>query len=150
MRTKTRWPWKVYFFISAYIGIINFVELLAGDSQMDQYYKILIVFKRSYLVWYGFNMASIAAEVLCLVPLFLFVFHKRFLSPIVWQSLFWVRIILFLAGHSYEAKMIKSYFYANSTVATGSIIFLLLLILPSYIAHFKYAFRQKKLFSTQA
>jgi len=148
MHKKTRWPWKVYFFISTYMGIINFMGLLAGDSQIDQYYKILIVFKRSYLIWYGFNIASISTEALCLIPLFLFVFHKRFLSPFVWQSLFGIRIVLFFLGHSYEVKMIKSYFYANSAVAAGSIVFLFLLMLPAYIAHFQYAFRQKKLFAT--
>jgi len=145
MNKKTHWTWKVYFFIYCFPIINNVVSLFAHDSAIDQYYKILIAFKRTYFIWYAFNIGSVVADGLSLIPLCLFIFQKKFLNTLVWKSLFIIRITLLIVGHSYEWKMIKSFFYADIAMAASLILFLILFTAPSYAACFKYAFKQDQL-----
>ena len=146
MNQKTHWSWKLYLFVYCFPVINNTISLLTRNSTIDQYYKILIAFKKTYFLWYALNVGSVVVDGLSLIPLCLFIFQKRFLNTFVWKSLFTMRIVFLILGHSYEWKMIKSFFYADVAVSASLIIFLVLIAVPSYTACFKYAFRQNRLF----
>ncbi len=150
MKIKTHWAWKIYFFLYCIPIINNIFSLFMQDSLVDSYYRILIAFKESYHILYYFNISAVIIDAIALIPLFLFVFHKRLLSPFIWKLIFILRIAVFLPGHCYEWKMIKSFFYFDINAAIGIVSFIILVILPSYIACFKYAFQQKSLFKEKA
>lgn len=145
MKKKIHWLWKIYFFIYCFPVINNLISLLTRDSVIDQYYQILIAFKKTYFIWYAFNIGSIVIDGLSLIPLYLFIFQKRFLNTFIWKSLFIIRVTLLFVGHSYEWKMIKSFFYADIAIASSLVIFLMLFNIPSYAGCFQYTFHQKKL-----
>jgi hypothetical protein len=140
MRKKTKWPWKLYFLFFLYAGITQIVNFFDPGSAIDQYYQVLIAFKKNYALWYGFHFAAIIVEIVSIIPLFLFVFKKNFLSPALWRSLLIARILLIFLGHHYEIRMLTSYFYASSTLALASIVGLVVVLLPSYVAHIACAF----------
>ena len=146
MEQQTKWPWKVYFFIAIIPGIKNIVALFIQDTELDQYYRILIAFKESYRIWYYLNIAAFAVEALSLLPLIFFVFHRKFLPALIWQILFITRVALLFTGHSYEVKHVQSFFHMDIRVAVAAVLIIFLFTLPSYLAHFYYAFRQDKLF----
>lgn len=146
MRHKTRWPWKVYFFFSLFAASSSIIGMLYMDSPAAQYYKILMILNQRYWMHYSLYQSTIALEALSIIPLFLFVFHKKFLNPWVWQILFCLRILFLFLGHSYEWMMIKSYIHSNATLAIASITIVAMLLFPSFLAHFLYAFQQKKIF----
>lgn len=147
MRKKTRWPWKVYFFFWVYSVFSNIIIALYPASPINQYYKILIIFRARYWIQYSLYQSAIVIEAFSLIPLFLFVFHKKCLSPWVWQTLFFLRIIFLISGHSYEWMMIKSYFHLDLRLAIASASTIVVLLFPSFFGHFLYAFQSKKIFS---
>jgi len=146
MKKRTHWAWKVYFSLFSIGTLLNLIILLSGESSASQYYQILAAFKHSYLLYYYLNVINVIIDILSLVPFFLFVFHIRLFRPIVWQILFQARILFFLAGHRYEWQTIRSFAYTDLLSTILAIILFVLFVFPSYIACFKYAFDQKKLF----
>jgi len=146
MKKRTHWAWKIYFFIFGAGTFLNFIVLISGESLASQYYQVLMAFKHSYILFYYFYVINVIIDLLSLIPFFLFVFHIRLFQPIVWQILFLAQIFFFFIGHSYEGQMIRAYLRTDMLTITFASIIFTLFILPAYIACFKYAFEQKKLF----
>ncbi len=150
MKKRTHWAWKIYLTFFSLGAIFNFILLISGESSSSQYYKILIAFRHSYVLHYYLSISNTLVDLLCLIPLFLFVFHIRLFRPLLWQILFWTRIAFFFSGHAYEWQTIRSFLYTDSLSTILASVLLILFITPSYIACFHYAFRQKKLFSQES
>jgi len=138
--------WKIYLFIFTPLALGNFVSILDGESAVYSYYHALIAFHPDYFLQYAMNVASATLNAFALIPLFLYTFRGSFLWPRFWQWFFILRIAFDLTGHAYEAKLVKSLFISHSGYAISSLLLLLLLVVPSYIACFRYAFRQDRLF----
>jgi len=146
MKKKTHWAWKIYFFIFSIGILMNFLVVLSGESLASQYYQVLMAFKPSYILYYYSYIMNAAITFLSLIPFFLFVFHIRLFKPIIWKILFVAQIFFFFIGHPYEGQMIRAFIHADiRTMILASLLFFLF-VLPSYIACFKYAFEQEKLF----
>ncbi len=145
MKKKTHWFWIIYFFIYCIPTLVRSLTLFAEDSIINQYFRVLIAFKKTYFIWHTFSIANTIVETLALIPLCLFCFKRRFLNPSMWKMLFVARIFLLFAGHHYEWKMTQSFFHADSTYLVAVITSLVLFSAPSYIACYVYAFHQDRL-----
>jgi hypothetical protein len=145
MQQKTRWAWKIYFFIYSISILLSVLLLFSEGSPINQYYRILIAFTQSYSTQYYLYVAKVIVEALALIPLFLFAYGVRFLPSLVWQILLGARICLLLFGHAYEWNLLRSLMYSNSTRTIAVVLLAILFAVPSYIACIKYAFARKKL-----
>lgn len=147
MKKRTLWAWKIYFLFYTLIILFNILILLSGESPISQYYCVLIAFKQSYSIQYYLYISKIIVEGVSLIPLFLFVIHRRAIPVTIWQILFGARIFFLFAGQSYEWNVFKAMMHGNSTTTIAALFLAVLFAIPSYIACFKYAFRQKQLFA---
>lgn len=147
MKQQSSFGWKIYFFFIVPLSIAGLYSLLAPSSIVYRYYHVLMSFDKNYAPLYYLDIASAAANLLVLIPLFLFVFHMKFLHPRLWQWVFVLKICLDFTGGSYELKFFQSLFYTDPRLAVLAILISLLVVFPCYIACFQYCFRQKKLFA---
>jgi hypothetical protein len=136
--------WKIYSFGYALLVILGVAYSLWPDSAPSGYYKILISFDKSFLWQYIFHFISTLLDVLGLLPLFLFVFQKKWFVALFWKIFFFVKILGIFAGNSYEANFLGTVFAVNKLTAIASSLIGLALILPYYIAIYLYAFRRIK------
>ena len=149
MKQRPPWAWKIYFFLYSFGILLNLLLLFSGESPINQYYRVLIAFKQSYCVQYYFYIAKIIVEALCLIPLFLFAYHVRFLPSWIWQILFGARVFLLLFGHAYEWNVFRALMHGNPTATIAAVSLAILFAIPSYAACIKYAFQRKNLFRAQ-
>jgi len=126
----------------------NLVSIFSQESVITSYYRIVVILNAGYSHAYSLNQASALMNALSLVPLYLFIFRIRWLRPWLWQFIFFVRISFETIGHAYEVQLLRSLFYNDILIAVATIAFMAAMILPSYWACFRYAFRQKALFAT--
>jgi hypothetical protein len=147
MEQRTHWAWKIYFLIYAAGTLMSVLFLFSEESPINQYYRILMVFTQSYSLQYYFYIAKVFIEALALIPLFLFIFHIRFLPSFIWQILIAARFFFLFFGHAYEWNVLRSLMYSNSTTTIATVTLAALFAVPSYIACIKYAFGRKSLFS---
>ncbi len=146
MLLKIGLRWKIYFFIAAPLTLGNFLAVLHPDSPLYAYYHILMTFDADFTLFWGLNIASGLLNFISLIPFFLYVFQIKFLKLRIWQWLFALRVIFDLTGHSYEVSFFKSLFYSNPQYALSMILLSLAVYIPSYIACYKYSFREETLF----
>ncbi len=145
MKIKISFWWRIYFVLAATIFICNLLSVLYPKSVVYIYYHSLIAFHKDFALFYYLNVMSAVTSALSLLPLFYYIYRRRFLSPRLWQVLFCLRIAFDLVGHGYETNFFQSLFQNNFTVAIISLAISLLLIFPSYFACFRYAFRQHRI-----
>lgn len=145
MKKRTHWAWKIYFALYSLSALFILLTFLVDESMAQKYYKILMMFNQTYGFLYHLNLANLLIELLCLLPLFLFTFHIRWLPVIVWQILFEARILLFLASHSYELKTLQAFIHADILTAIIAIMMFVACVSPSYVAGFLYAFKRDRL-----
>ncbi len=145
---KPGWVWKLYFLIfSAYI-FFNMINLFFPEAFLYTYYHILIAFDPGYNFAYGLAVGKVIFNIISLIPFFLFVFQIRWLKSHLWQWVFALRIIFDLTGHGAEIKVFQSIAYINLQTLLSYLFIFLVLIVPSYIGCFWYAFQWKRMFST--
>ena len=137
--------WKIYSLLFFFLALANIASIFSSESILYSYYHTLIAFNRQYFIAYYLNVASALMSFFSLAPLVLFTFRIRFLNKHFWQWLFYARVIFDLTGHAYEVKFVKSLFYSNFWPAVLSIVLFIATMIPSYIAHFQYAFRRNKI-----
>lgn len=146
MKIKSLLGWRIYFVIVATILIGNLLSVLSCRSVVYTYYHSLIAFHKDFIVFYYFNILSAVINVLSLMPLFCYIYRRRFLRPRLWQVLFCLRIAFDFVDHNYETRFFQSLFKTDLAIALILLSISLLVILPSYFATFQYAFRQHRLF----
>lgn len=138
-----RLSWKIYSLFYALIILSGAVYSLWPYSHPIVYYRILISFDKIFIWQYALHYAGILLDVFGLVPLFLFVFQKRWLPKLFWKIFFFIKVYGIFVGNYYEANIMQTISAANKLIAFSSLITGLIIILPAYIAIFLYAFRRK-------
>nr|CAX68913.1 hypothetical protein JG1_0270 [uncultured bacterium] len=79
-------------------------------------------------------------SLLALVPLFMFAFEKRSYFIKFFQWLFVLRLCLEWSGHNFEFQFMKSILITDPSVGWTTFATSILYVVPSYFAHYKYAF----------
>ncbi len=138
---KPGWPWKIYFFVFSVHVLLNMLNLFFPDSLPYVYYHILMAFHPGYRTAYGLAVLQVIFNLITVIPLFLFVFQIRLLNAHLWQWIFVLRVIFDLTGHALEIKFFRSVFHADLQTFLSYLFIFLVLIVPSYIGCFWYAFR---------
>ena len=147
MVQSTKLRWKIYFFLAVPLWISNLFVLFQPDSSPYTYYNVLITFHENYTLAYFLAIAGAVVNVLTLIPFYLYIFQIQFLPVRLWQWLFVFKVFFDAFGHHYEFNFLKSLLYSNRLYASLSVALILLFILPPYVACYRYAFRQDKLFT---
>lgn len=141
------WIWGSAFLIYLFVVTANAIYFFWSDSAMNLYYQILMAYNIYFLVPFCLNALSVILNILTLLPFYLFIRRINFLVPSFWQWLFIFRLAADITGRSYEFQFIKSLFYQDPQTGFSLISVYLLLVLPSYIALYLYAFdREPSLF----
>ena len=106
------------------------------------YYAMMTRFEPHYGLPLFLEIFSYLVTTACLAPVFLFAFDIKNALPL-WRWLFYLRILADLTGHHYTLKSIQSGFADSPLFGFITLAAITFPIIPSYIAHFRYAFRQK-------
>ena len=135
--------WRVYLCLFALLVIGNTMTGLWSDSIIYTYYHVLTAFHPRYYLIYCLHIAGGFINLINLIPLYLYVFRKPSALTYFWRIMFVLRIVFEFFGHDYEYKLIKSIFYSNFILAASTLAVYVLIFIPSYMAVFRYAFRQE-------
>lgn len=144
MKKPLKVIWKIYAFIFSVIALANLAWLLSPESDPFIFYHVLIAWTKFYYVHYYLAILKSCVAIACLIPLFAFAFNQETKSARFWQWMLLIRLAADLVGNFYEFIFIKSSYHmvlGYGLCVTG--IFVLPLI-PSYIAHYLYAFSKKQ------
>lgn len=144
MKSKPSWIWGIYLSIYIFIVYTNTFRFFSLKSPMPLYYHIAIAFDTSFLFQYCLNALSIMLNALSIIPFFLFITQKQFLSLTFWRYLFIFRLAADIYGRPFEFKFFQSIFFQDRTVAILVLGTSIILIIPSYIALFIHAFGHPK------
>jgi len=149
-QTKPGIGWKAHLILFSVINVQMALDFFVNtDSILYKYHHIILAFDSKYMPILILNGICIILNVLCLLPLFLFVYRRRFLKPIVWKWLLLLRLLFEFGGHRYEILFIKSIFYSHIPLGIETTFITLAIILSSYWACYSYAFRQDKIIPKQ-
>ena len=140
------WSWWAYFLIFSIFTARHLANLFSNTSTPYIYYHTLLTFNCDYTALYFLGIISAVINAACLVPLFLFILKTRLFHPGLWQWLFILRIIFDFIGNFYELNFLKSLLYARHELLVQAVVIMIALLGPSYVACFRYAFRQDKIF----
>ena len=144
MKKPLKLIWKIYFLIFSTIMVANFVWLLYPEADPYIFYHVLLTWSPRYALHYYFAVLKCVVALICLLPLFGFAFNRDSRRPHFWQWMFVIRLITEVYGNFYEYMFIKSSYHmvlGYGLTTTG--VFILPLI-PSFAAHYLYAFTTDK------
>ncbi len=144
-----RWPWMIYGALLTSLITRDAIDILSKNSAFFTYYTILIAFKKTYLIYFIFNMISILINLL--IPLVVFYYAFDIKSNMkFWKAYFFLRIFFDLTGHYYDLQTIKASFAQNSTYGFVTIWIFTIPLIFSYIAHYLYVFQRPRQSPTSA
>lgn len=137
--------WKFYAFMFTMIALANLVWLLHPESEPYIFYKILITWGKTipthhFTLQYYAAIVRAIIGIFCLYALFSFAFEQKVKHALFWQWMLIARVVMECLGNYYELIYIKSAYnmaLGYGLSVTGAF---LLPLLPSYAAHFLYAF----------
>ena len=140
--------WLSYFCIFLVLTIRETIIFFDHESSQFLYFYILCSFNNLFFFAYFLSLLQTLVTAVHLIPLFLYVFHIRFLPAALWQHLLIARLILEIAGHPYELNALVG--LSKTSPRIGLLVFSLtaVMYLPSYLACLKYAFFQNEFFKT--
>jgi len=136
--------WKLYLILFATVSAGNFLTLFNDQSPNFLHYQVMITFHPSSRILYVLNIVSASLTMASVVPVFLYIYRLRFLPAKFWQYLFFLRLVMDLTGRRYETIFIKSLFHQELWVGLSFVTCLLVVLFPSYLLGFRYAFRRKR------
>lgn len=122
------------------IACANLVWLLHPESEPYVFYRILITWSNYFYLHYGLALLRSVITIICLAPLFAFAFNRPAKHLVFWQWMLVIRVIFECMGNYYEFVFVKSAYHmllGYGLSVTGAF---LLPLLPSYCAHYFYAF----------
>ncbi len=143
MKKSRQVIWKLYTFIFSVMALANLTWLLYPESEPFVFYHVLIVWTKFYLMHYYLAIFKSCMAIVCLIPLFAFAFNQEPKSARFWQWMLLIRLASELVGNFYEFIFIKSSYHmvlGYGLSVTGALI---LPLIPSYVAHYLYAFKKK-------
>ena len=134
--------WRCYSIALLLTILLNNFSLFFKHSPACLYYTFLIAYDKSYYIPYILNLLNIIFNFLgCIVFIFYTLNIKRW--SVLLQWLFFARLLTELTGHHYEWKLVQSYFAQENYLGWLVAILIIAPQIPSYIAHYIYAFQQK-------
>ena len=143
LSAKKLWIWEVYFVLLIGFTLRQAVNLFHPEGTANLYFFILRAFDSLFIFNYFMNVAQVLLDILYFVPLALYIYDKKFLSPEIWKSLFILRLFFDVAGHSYEWNTLISIFYADPIIGLIVLVESVSTYIPSYIVCYRYAFQGK-------
>lgn len=147
MYPRASWIFKTYFYLFIFLSVGNLTNFLYPWSDVNAFYKILIAFNFSYILTYLTSFFSALLNVISALPIFLYIYRRRFLNAALWQKLFCARLIFELTGHHYDYHFLKSLFYFDNTlIAFQAVLFFFVSLIPSYFITYRHAFKPEKVY----
>lgn len=147
MKKNISLSWRIYFIVFSTISIGNLLVILNVHSPIYTYYHTLLAFNENYIFTYFFNIISCGLNVLSLLALFAYIYKRRIFNILFWKIFLVLRIIFEASGHLYETRFLQSLWYTDTLMAVITIFLSLVVVLPSYLACFRYAFKQNRFLS---
>lgn len=142
------WAWKLYGIFLSTVILNSLKDIFIKDSSFRVFYTILIAFDKRYILFLALNIIDLLINIFAAIVVFYYIFNvKRSLK--LWKALFLLRIGFDLIGHFYDIQFIKAAFFQNLTYGLACIGVLALPMLPSYLAHYKYAFKKSPTLKNQ-
>ena len=135
-----QWFWCSYAILFSFTSIGHAFVFFHPQSPAIVYYVTLMGFHKAYALLFLLNILAILVTAASNIPVLFYALQIRLQ---LWQWLFYLRLLLDLTGHHYEWKFLQSIFthdFTHGLVALGAWIFPLI---PSYIAHYLYTFKNK-------
>lgn len=134
---------RAFCVVYAWVTVIYCKDLFTPTTEIYTFYELLISFTPKYIMHYILNIASAIINVICLIPFFLIAFNRTWSPAWIWKWMLVLRLVGDLSGRFFEWQFFKSTFYSGSTTFIWVIMTFILFNLPSYLAHFQYAFKQE-------
>ena len=122
----------------AWLSLGQVLSLMAPDQDIYIYYHVIKTFFPIAAIHYYLALISSLLTLLALYPLFAYAFHGKQRALWLFGPLFFIRFFADILGHNYEFLFLKSHFTNELTHGLIFLTFAILLILPSYYAHYKY------------
>ena len=140
------WLFKIYFLIYGILSINYLIDLYVPYSKMFLFYHVLMAFNIANVINYDLAVLSSLLNITALVPIYLYIYKRRFLDDDFWKKIFSFRVAFEFTGHQYEYNFIKSLFHFPSfDLGIYTIALLTCITLPSYLIFYQYAFASKNL-----
>ncbi|MBI3601738.1 MAG: hypothetical protein HY209_02430 [Candidatus Omnitrophica bacterium] len=136
-----KWPWKIYGIFLTVLIVASLTDMASKDSALRMYYTMLIAFHRGYGVLLVLNIISLIINLLAPLVVFCYAFNVKS-SLKFWQVFFFIRLFFDFIGHYYDSQCIKAAFFQSFLYGVACIGVFIIPILPSYIAHYLYAFKK--------
>ncbi|MCK5014578.1 MAG: hypothetical protein KAS66_12225 [Candidatus Omnitrophica bacterium] len=143
MPRKHLWLWKIYLAFMLVFAVKSTYYLLMPDSQSFFYYFILRAFDPIFYAVYTAHVMQVLLSVIHWIPVFLYVYRIRFLSSEFWKSLFILRCIFEITGHSYATNSLVALYHRKPKICLTIFIILIIPHIPSYMVCYWYAFRRE-------
>ena len=144
MKMPRKIIWKFYVAIFSTMALANLISLLYPQSDPFVFYHILITWAQFYAIYYYLAILKCGLTLLCLFPLLRFAFDRRPVGLRFWQWILFARLTTEIFGNFYEWTFVKSAYHMTLGYGLSVTGALLLPLLPSYIAHYIYAFKTNR------
>ena len=135
--------WKSYAVLFFLIALSNALSFLNETSVARLYYGAMISFSPLYFIYFAFNVLNIFLALITSFIVILYALDIKHPSPL-WRWLFFFRLVSEVWGHHYEWKYIQSILTHEAYYGYVTIACIFIPLLPSYLAHFRYAFNLQK------
>ncbi len=146
MSLKKIWLWEIYFFILLLFIFNKAYRIFSPDSSIHFYFSVLNAFHPLLIFIYLLSLIQIFLNIFHCIPVFCYIHKIKIGGPRFWQTLFILRIIFDVVGHSYQIKYLTSLYYFSPKVFAFVFLQSISIYIPSYIACYRYAFKQEKYF----
>lgn len=133
---------KVYFFIFFLLALGKALSLFSPQAPIYIYYHIMQAFHPASRIHYEFALFSAGLTLLCLIPVFFQAFLFPKMSLPLFKALFIMRLLADLFGHNYERQFFSGSLISEPLVGWAHLALFLLILFPSYQAHYLYAFKK--------
>jgi hypothetical protein len=144
MKWPQRLAYKLYFFFFLWICLGDLLVLVFPETEAYIYYHTMQTLLPASVMFLHYALLRASVDILCLGVLFAYAFNLKPAAGWFWRPLFLARIATALTGHNYELQSLKSAFYGEKGLLLATLIIYGLLVLPSYYAHYLYAFGRAK------
>ena len=137
---KDRRSWLFYFVVYTYLTAESIVNFYRPESTIRSYFQSLMVLNNFYVLMYTEHVMNLIFSALAIIPMYLYIFKIPFLSKRVWQIFLIARIFFATTGYMYQYNSWKALAFDDFKLAALNVISFLILLIPSYLACFRYAF----------
>ena len=140
MSKKISWISVAYLMLMIYLMSVKVYHFFSPVTQINLYFTILRAFDIVFYIPYLLTLLQIIFNVLSLVPLFLYIFHIRFLDKKFWQYFLIFNFLFDVTGHSYEIQELIGMFHSSPRIALTVFLSSTIPYFPKYVVCYRYAF----------